>query len=442
MRNRQAPRLRLDFSFTRPWLVGGGLIIFGIFTLFLALGWFAYFELLAISAGVAALGGLVLLYGLAHPDLRWPGWAAYILFSVAVFFSAAFFLDFQPLYTLAVGTALLGLPFLTLYIRRVWLEHRPGYWWAGLPAGVLFTGAAALMQLRLGWPPHMVRGLTIFTFMGGMAVTLFLIWAPNYLRPTFGWMIGPILLTGLIAIYGLLDATDLEFLTIPLILLILGAYFLLRGFLQEAMTRLARRAAPDSASRPTLSLPHRQAAFTPPARTPLPPSLRDPGAPAGAPDTIRLFSPDFPPDGPLPVACTCDGAGESPPLAWEGLPAGTAALALIGETPDSPPGPLTHWVLYNLPAAARELPRALPPGSAPGGARQGMNDFGVPGYTGACPPPGESYRYVFTLYALDSPLPLPPGAVRAAVNEAMRGHVLATGRLTATYRRMPAQPPL
>ncbi|NPV65852.1 MAG: YbhB/YbcL family Raf kinase inhibitor-like protein [Anaerolineae bacterium] len=207
------------------------------------------------------------------------------------------------------------------------------------------------------------------------------------------------------------------------------------------MTRLARRATPDSASRSALSQPRSWVPLVPPARTPLPPPTLDPGAAAVAPDTIRLFSPDFPPDGPLPVACTCDGAGESPPLAWGGLPAGTAALALICETADAPHGSLAHWVLYNLPAAARELPRALPPGSTPGGSRQGMNDFGAPGYTGACPPPGENYRYIFTLYALDSPLPLPPGASRTAVSEAMRGHVLATGRLMATYRRRPAPPP-
>ncbi len=442
MRNRQAPRLRFDSSFTRPWLIGGGLIIFGIFTLFLVLGWFAHFELLAIAAGIAALGGLVLLYGLAHPDLRWPGWAAYLLFSVAVFFAAAFFLDFQPLYTLAVGTALLGLPFLTLYIRRVWLERRPGYWWAGLPAGVLLTGAAALVQLRLGWPPHMVRGLAIFTFMGGMAVTLFMIWAPNYARPAFGWMIGPIILTGLIAGYGLLDATDLEFLMIPLVLLTLGAYFLLRGAIRGALAGPTRPPAPGGTSRRAPALPARPA----PAALPHRELLTLPGdAPAlepAPPATICVSSPDFPPDGPLPVACTCDGTGESPPLTWEGLPAGTGTLALICDTADAPETLQTHWLIYNLPAAVRELPRALPPGGAPGDARQGLNDFGEPGYSGPCPPPGAIFRYTFTLYALDGPLPLPSGASRAALIEAMRGHVLATGRLTGTYSRAPARPPL
>ena len=70
------------------------------------------------------------------------------------------------------------------------------------------------------------------------------------------------------------------------------------------------------------------------------------------------------------------------------------------------------------------------------GMRQGQNDAGgPPGYTGPCPPGGETHRYVFTLYALDAATGLDGGATRDALLAAVDGHVIGEATLTASYAR-------
>jgi Raf kinase inhibitor-like YbhB/YbcL family protein len=71
----------------------------------------------------------------------------------------------------------------------------------------------------------------------------------------------------------------------------------------------------------------------------------------------------------------------------------------------------------------------------PDGSRQGRNDFGDIGYGGPCPPGHASHHYVFTLFALDIKLDLPPGSTRDEVESGMKGHVLARGKLTTTFNR-------
>lgn len=140
----------------------------------------------------------------------------------------------------------------------------------------------------------------------------------------------------------------------------------------------------------------------------------------------------------IPTKHTCDGADASPPLAWSGTPPRTAAFALIADDPDAPAGTWVHWVLYNLPPTVSRLPENVPktetlPELA--GALQGRTDFRRPGYGGPCPPPGPAHRYFFKLYALDASLKLKPGATKADVEAAMKGHLLGTAQLTGTYAR-------
>jgi hypothetical protein len=93
-------------------------------------------------------------------------------------------------------------------------------------------------------------------------------------------------------------------------------------------------------------------------------------------------------------------------------------------------------VLFNLPGDALELAEGVPTtGTLPSGARQGRNDFGKLGYGGPAPPPGAPHRYIFRLYALGASLDLPAGATKDRLLSAMRGHILAEARLTATYGR-------
>jgi Raf kinase inhibitor-like YbhB/YbcL family protein len=141
---------------------------------------------------------------------------------------------------------------------------------------------------------------------------------------------------------------------------------------------------------------------------------------------------------PIDPRYTCDGDDISPALAWEGVPEGTAELALVVEDPDAPDGTFTHWLVYALDAGADGLPEAFPEGAEVNGlnaVRQGTNDFGKAGYGGPCPPAGEEHRYVFRLLALDAALGLEGGASRDEVLAALEGHVLGEARLTGTYAR-------
>ena len=57
-----------------------------------------------------------------------------------------------------------------------------------------------------------------------------------------------------------------------------------------------------------------------------------------------------------------------------------------------------------------------------------MTDYGIIGYTGPCPPQGETHRYQFKVYGLDAMLALPAGLDKHALVAAMKGHVLQFGR--------------
>jgi Raf kinase inhibitor-like YbhB/YbcL family protein len=127
---------------------------------------------------------------------------------------------------------------------------------------------------------------------------------------------------------------------------------------------------------------------------------------------------------------TCDGEDVAPALAWEGVPEGTAELALVVEDPDAPGGTFTHWLVWGLDPGETELPE----GSEPAGL-EGTNDFGAVGYGGPCPPAGETHRYVFRLLALDAETGLDEGASRDDFLAAVEGHVAAEATLTARYAR-------
>jgi len=151
---------------------------------------------------------------------------------------------------------------------------------------------------------------------------------------------------------------------------------------------------------------------------------------------MRLTSTAFEDGGLIPPLYTCDDQDISPPLTWDGPPAETRSFALICDDPDAPGRTWVHWVMYNIPPDARVL-SAGTPGDAtlPDGTQQGQNSWPRTGYGGPCPPSG-THRYIFNLYALDTTLDLEPGATdKAALLEAMDGHVLAEITLTGLYER-------
>jgi Raf kinase inhibitor-like YbhB/YbcL family protein len=155
--------------------------------------------------------------------------------------------------------------------------------------------------------------------------------------------------------------------------------------------------------------------------------------------TFNLTSPSFSNQGPIPVRHTCDDEDISPALMWTGLPENTKSLVLIVDDPDAPDPAApkmtwVHWVLYNIPPTANELPEGVAVDQLPPGSLQGINDWGRTGYGGPCPPIG-THRYFHKLYALDTILPDLNQPTKAILEETMQGHVIAQTELIGQYHR-------
>ena len=170
----------------------------------------------------------------------------------------------------------------------------------------------------------------------------------------------------------------------------------------------------------------------------------EPALPANSADEnlttpMKITSTAFEHGAAIPTRFTCDGADVSPPLAWSGIPAAAKSLALIVSDPDAPDPAApkrtwVHWVLYDIPPATTALREAIEPAQFPRGTRAGSNDWARGVYGGPCPPIGR-HRYFFTLYALDTVLGELNAPTRAALLDAMQGHVLAKAEWVGTYQR-------
>ena len=125
----------------------------------------------------------------------------------------------------------------------------------------------------------------------------------------------------------------------------------------------------------------------------------------------------------------CIGENISPQLSWSGAPDGTQSFALLMIDPDG--GDWVHWVQFNIPAEVLELTEAV---GGPAIGIKGRNSFGQLGYGGPCPP-GGTHRYIFTIYALDTLLPLSESAKQSDVESGMEGHILGEAQLTGLRSR-------
>lgn len=154
---------------------------------------------------------------------------------------------------------------------------------------------------------------------------------------------------------------------------------------------------------------------------------------------LTLTATSFTHNGMIPARFTCDGQNISPALNWTGLPEGTQSLALIVDDPDAPDPAApkmtwVHWVLYNIPPAATGLAEGITEQNLPPGTLQGINDWKRTGYGGPCPPIG-THRYFHKLYALDTVLPDLKHPTKAALEHAMKGHILGRAELIGRYKK-------
>lgn len=145
---------------------------------------------------------------------------------------------------------------------------------------------------------------------------------------------------------------------------------------------------------------------------------------------MKLTSSVFESNQSIPVKYTCDGDNVSPQLTVSEVPQDAVSLALIMDDPDAPAGTWAHWIIFNIDPKTNQINE----NSMPSGSQEGVTSFGKPGYGGPCPPSG-THRYFFKLYALDLKLDLITGADKAAVENAMSGHIISQVELVGTYSR-------
>jgi Raf kinase inhibitor-like YbhB/YbcL family protein len=157
------------------------------------------------------------------------------------------------------------------------------------------------------------------------------------------------------------------------------------------------------------------------------------------PTGVKVTSPAFANNEPIPEANTCDGAGLPPKVAWSALPPNTKSVAVVVDDPDAGVKPFVHWIVIGLPPENGSVP------STGKTVRELDNTGGTTGWTAPCPPAGSPHRYRFTVYALRDYVCAgdaddirtstcsPPGAADAL--DRIAGTALAKGTLVGTYQR-------
>lgn len=151
---------------------------------------------------------------------------------------------------------------------------------------------------------------------------------------------------------------------------------------------------------------------------------------------LSLSSPDVKSGAPIRKAFVwnkngCEGMNRTPRLRWSAPPRGTHVFDLTVIDHDAPkPGGWVHWLVFGISGETRKLDRVRPLHVV-----EGKNDFGTLGWGGPCPPPGPAHHYVFTLDALDFAPALGAATTLEAYRARVRGHVLASARMTPVYKR-------
>lgn len=139
----------------------------------------------------------------------------------------------------------------------------------------------------------------------------------------------------------------------------------------------------------------------------------------------------------IPKRNSCEGENLSPPLTWPAPPAATKSFVLILDDPDAVPVVgyvYDHWIVFNIPATTTSLPEGVPTDKRlSDGSQQSPNSAHTVGYSGPCPPNGQTHKYVFTLYAVDSLLDLQSGATKEQIMKAIEGHTLAKAELAGSF---------
>ena len=135
-----------------------------------------------------------------------------------------------------------------------------------------------------------------------------------------------------------------------------------------------------------------------------------------APQTVKFSSPDVADEIPAAFART------APRFSWSTMPGGTRELAVVVDDPDAPTAePYVHYVLTHLSPSEGAPPPTV-----------GKNESGKTAWDPLEPPSGETHRYRFRIYALDTTVGAAP-MTKAELLAAIKGHVLAWGEFRAKF---------
>jgi len=164
-------------------------------------------------------------------------------------------------------------------------------------------------------------------------------------------------------------------------------------------------------------------------------SGQDKELPAGEAAFI-LSSSEVTSGGQLPKEFTGDGASATLPLEWIGAPEATKSFALIMHHIPGPGDVKWYWILYDIPADAKCLPKNVKGvGTLGNNSINGRTEYAPPHSKG----PGPK-TYIYTLYALSAPptITVPPKEVsREVLLDAMKGRILGSAELKVVYTRFP-----
>jgi len=162
---------------------------------------------------------------------------------------------------------------------------------------------------------------------------------------------------------------------------------------------------------------------------------------APPPPGLTLTTTAFEDGGVIPNKYSQAGEQISPKLTWTNVPANTASFALIVHDPDvalqKSPNDVLHWMIFNIPGTARELPEGIGSNPKPeDGSINAKSLRGTPGYMGmGAGAQGPYHHYTFELFALDTKLDLGADATRADVMKAMEGHITGKAILVGRFHR-------
>jgi Raf kinase inhibitor-like YbhB/YbcL family protein len=149
-----------------------------------------------------------------------------------------------------------------------------------------------------------------------------------------------------------------------------------------------------------------------------------------APGRMDITSTAFTDGAAIPKRFTCDGDGDSPQLAWSGVPTDAKELVLTVDDPKA--GHYVHWTVLGIPPTVMGTSED----EDPDGGEDAENSAGDDGWTPPCPPEGDgTHEYEFAIYAVDAPLGLPDDASHDDLRAALEDHALARGVLKGTFGR-------